>query len=483
MTIKKRLAISNILMILVPVVITAAIATACIAVIWFTTVKGPGLGMEHSEDFDTASRSISVLTETFLADSSPTERAGEISDLGRLINKNSLDLSVYSSGIQLYHFGNLQGTDDEKLLAAMSALDGEGTVSSGNRQCYGHQANIKGIVYSIYVFGAKTETSYETLMVVIALCGIFLAFGILLSILFTNRFLIKFVFHKIEHPLDILADGVRQIRDGNLQYRIEYDNNDEFKPICADFNEMAVRLKESVDLSNRHEQSRKELLAGISHDLRSPLTSIRAYVEGLLDGVAKTPVAQRAYLETIKAKAEDIDRMVEKIFLFSKLELGEAGEHPETLNLTKELEDFVHAVEMEYREKGLLISAESLDPATITADPESLRRVLTNITENSLKYKDKALGHLKIFLNSQKSSAVLTLEDDGPGVPDEALPQLFDVFYRSDPARKDPQNGSGLGLAIAAKAIAQMNGSISAVNVEGGGLAIVIVLPIQEVKS
>lgn len=270
MTIKKRLAISNILMIIVPVVITAAIAAACIAVIWFTTVKGSGLGLENAEDFDSASRSISVLTETFLADTDPVERASNIKDLGLLINKNSLDLSVYSSGTQLYHFGNLKSADDTKLLAALSALDGEGTVSSGNRQCYGHQADVNGTTYSIYIFGAKTETSYETLKVVLVLCGIFLAFGILLSISFTNRFLIKFIFQKIERPLDILADGVRQIRDGNLQYRIEYASNDEFKPICADFNEMAVRLKESVELSNRHEQSRKELFAGISHDLRSP---------------------------------------------------------------------------------------------------------------------------------------------------------------------------------------------------------------------
>jgi len=90
---------------------------------------------------------------------------------------------------------------------------------------------------------------------------------------------------------------------------------------------------------------------------------------------------------------------------------------------------------------------------------------------------------LKISLNRRKSSAVLSLTDDGPGVPAEALPQLFDVFYRSDPSRRDPQNGSGLGLAIAAKAIAQMGGSISAANVKGGGLAIEIELPSQEVKS
>lgn len=128
---------------------------------------------------------------------------------------------------------------------------------------------------------------------------------IFLSILLTNRFLIRFVFRKIERPLDILTKGVHEIRDGNLDYRIHYDGNDEFLPVCEDFNEMAERLKTSVCQIQRQERSRKELVAGISHDIRSPLTSITAYVEGLLDGIARTPEAQRQYLETIRAKAAD----------------------------------------------------------------------------------------------------------------------------------------------------------------------------------
>ncbi len=305
-------------------------------------------------------------------------------------------------------------------------------------------------------------------------------FAILVSILLTNRFLTKFVFQKIEQPLNILSDGVRQISDGNLEHRIEYDCQDEFAPICADFNEMAARLKASVELTDQHEQSRKELLAGISHDLRSPLTSIRAYVEGLLDGIAKTPETQKGYLEIIKSKAEDIDRMLSKIFLFSKMELGEYPDNPELLRLDDEIRQFIRALGTEYEEKGLVLSAHALVPATVLADPDQLRRVMTNIIENSAKYNTKDTGTLTISLWEENGGYFLSLCDDGPGVPKEALSHLFEVFYRSDPSRQNPHRGSGLGLAITANAIQRMNGTIDAKAGKNGGLEIVIWLPKAE---
>ncbi len=288
------------------------------------------------------------------------------------------------------------------------------------------------------------------------------------------------MFQKIERPLDILAGGVRQISEGNLEYRIEYGSQDEFTPVCADFNEMAVRLKASVELLQQHEQSRKELLVGVSHDLRSPLTSIRAYVEGLLDGVAKTPEAQKGYLETIKSKAQDIDRMLAKIFLFSKMELGEYPDNPELLRLDDEVRQLIRAVGAEYEEKGLILSADVLVPATVSADPDQLQRVLINIMENSQKYRTKATGILNISLLEENGGYRLSLRDDGPGVSEIALPHLFEVFYRSDPSRQNPNRGSGLGLAIAANAVHRMNGTIEAKAGENGGLEIVIWLPKAE---
>jgi signal transduction histidine kinase len=447
-------------------------------------VNGNGLGGKDSHNFEKASHKTSAITETILKQADPDEQAKQFTQLEEGLNENSLSLIVSTSGMQRYHFGKEAEANlaDSKLLAAMTALNGEGIVSSNGHQYYAHQTEIDGTLYSIHIFGKQPEVPPRSLDTVIILCGIIIILGISLSVLFTNKFLIKFVFQKIERPLDILTNGVRQIRDGNLDYRIQYDQQDEFTPVCADFNDMAVRLKKSVDLLQRQEVSRKELLAGISHDLRSPLTSIRAYVEGLLDGVARTPEAQRTYLETIKSKAIDIDQMVAKIFQLSKMEIDECLDHPEPLNLAEEIKTLIHAVGAEYKGKGLEITAQDLLPVTVLADPDSLRRMLVNILENSLKYKNKAVGHLTISLHSESACVILALSDDGPGVPEESLPRIFDAFYRSDPARQNPQKGSGLGLAIVSKAVSQMGGAITAKNGNSGGLTIEIQLPIQENK-
>lgn len=475
-TIKKRLVVSNILMILVPVVITALIGLACVGMVWYTVVHGTGFGIEHNDDFYLASEGISKMAESALRGATRAEQIDGLTDLSQLLDKNAMSLTVDADGENLYRYGSSADTDSA-LQNAMNDLNGEGYVSDGERELYAHQASINGTLYRISVFASNTELPYGTLKVVVALAVIILLFGIFISILLTDRFLTKFVFQKIERPLDMLSDGVRQIRDGNLDHRIVYETEDEFAPICSDFNEMAVRLKESVDLSQQHEQNRKELLAGISHDLRSPLTSIRAYVEGLMDGVPKTPEAQRSYLATIKSKAEDIDRMVGELFLFSKMEMGEYPDHPKLLRLDDELRQLVFSVGPEYAEKGLQIITESLVPATVSADPEQLRRVLINILENSLKYKDKETGHFEISLQEEKGGFRLSLCDDGPGVPAESLPRLFDAFYRSDPARQNPNRGSGLGLSIVAGAVRRMNGKVHAENGKNGGLSVVIWLP------
>jgi len=466
-------------MILVPVVITALIGLACIGMVWYTVVHGTGLGIENNDDFYMASQGISKMAESALKGATRAEQIDGLAELSQILDKNAMSLTVDADGKNLYRYGN--STDaDAALQNAVNELNGEGYVSNGERELYAHQVNINGTSYRISVFASHAELSYGTLKVVVALAVIILLFGIFMSILLTNRFLTKFVFQKIEQPLDMLSEGVRQIRDGNLDHRIVYEAKDEFAPICSDFNEMAVRLKKSVDLTQQHEQNRKELLAGISHDLRSPLTSIRAYVEGLLDGVPKTPEAQQNYLTTIKNKAEDIDHMVGELFMFSKMEMGEYPDHPELLRLDNEIRQLLSSAGLEYAEKGLLVSTEELAPATVSADPEQLRRVLINIMENSLKYKNKETGRLELSLREEEDGFRLTLCDDGPGVPEESLPRLFDAFYRSDPARQNPNRGSGLGLSIAAGAVRRMNGKIHAELRKMGGLAIVIWLPKAE---
>ena len=324
-------------------------------------------------------------------------------------------------------------------------------------------------------FDEPTETARAQLLIV----GMIYVSGLVALTYFTNHFLIRFVFRNIERPLDVLTQGVQQIKKGNLDYRIIYNVQDEFQSICGDFNEMAARLKYSVDETVKNELSRKELIAGISHDLRSPLTSIKAYVEGLIDGVAVTPDAQREYLETIKTKTDDISKMVSQLFLFSKMDTGNYPVNPELLDIAKEIADFVSVTRDDYKTKGLHITFDDTIKGTaIFADSTQLRSVFTNILDNSAKYKDKESVKVLIHCETSGESIFILFDDNGPGVPDGALPKLFDVFYRGDTSRNDPQQGSGLGLAIASKMIAFMKGSIHAENLSEGGLRVVMQIPV-----
>ena len=325
--------------------------------------------------------------------------------------------------------------------------------------------------------GVYTVENYP--QVILLLIAVVLFF--LTIVIITNRLLTKFVFIKIMRPLEILADGVQHISEGNLDHRIEFSEQNEFKSICEAFNNMAERLKYANDTVKKNEQNRKELFTGISHDLRSPLTSIKAFVEGLLDGVANTPEVQREYLQVIKQKTEDINSMVSQLFLYSKIDMGNYPNKPEVLDIGKEIKDFVSASKEDYDAKGLSIKIVGLtSKINIHVDPLQLQSVFVNILENSAKYKNKDDVTVKITCLVDGDTVKITFEDNGPGVSDEALSKLFEAFYRVDPSRNNPNQGSGLGLAITSKALERMNGSISAEGVKDGGLCIIIKIPIYK---
>ncbi|WP_100489334.1 sensor histidine kinase [Sporolactobacillus pectinivorans] len=324
------------------------------------------------------------------------------------------------------------------------------------------------------------EVRDASMNALIALLAFLVLVGFVTVMYFTNRFLTKFVFKKIEQPLEMLSDGVHQVSDGNLDYRLTYQQNDEFKPVCEGFNNMAARLKDSIEEVQKNERNRKELLSSISHDLRSPLTSIKAFVEGLLDGVATTPTSQREYLEIIKQKTDDINSMVSQLLWYSKMDMGNYPMSPEKLDIGRELSDFVTASKEEYKAKGLMVHAGDMFAFAnkyIYADPAQLRSVFANILDNSAKYKNKDAANTSIHCAAKNGVIHIVFEDDGPGVPEDSLPNLFDVFYRGDFSRSNPRQGSGLGLAIVAKAVERMNGTIYAKNRKEGGLCMVIEIP------
>ena len=464
MTIRKRLFWSNILMILVPAGVTLLIGLCCAGLIFFLLTHGTSLRIRNTEDFDRVSLVTAEIVEKHLdAGLAPSE-------LEPMLQSSGMALQVYRGDTLLYSYGDADGKDPV-LLSAARGLGGDATVSSGTRQLFLKEESVRGEPYTTCLFGTTGARDIRPLKTALAVCCLVILLAIVLSIRVTNRFLTRFVFRRIEEPLDILTQGVHQLRDGNLDFRILYDRADEFRPVCQDFNEMAGRLKANVQQLQNEEQSRKTLIAGISHDIRSPLTSIQAYVEGLLDGVARTPEAQKKYLTTIKTKAEDLEHIVDQLFLYAKMELGEGADRLAPLRLDRFLRDTLEELKPEYAARGLDIQY-ALTPAEILGDPVQLQRIVTNLADNSLKYKTAPRCRMDIRLFREEENLILSFADDGPGVPEEALPHLFEVFYRGDPARQNPGSGSGLGLAIVAGAAKNCGAGIRAQKSPLGGLEI-----------
>jgi signal transduction histidine kinase len=308
---------------------------------------------------------------------------------------------------------------------------------------------------------------------------VFLAFLVFLSII--NSMVNQRMMKKIIKPLEILNNGVKQIHENNFAYRIEYHGNDEYSPVCETFNQMAAQLEAST-------ANRRLLLAGISHDLRTPLTAIDGYLDGLRAGVPSTPEMREQYFDTIKSNTASMDNIIEQLFLFSKLDMNEFPFTPHRFDIVHAISDMIEELSEEYTMRGLSISiANSPKNIFVYADVFNFRRVLINILENSANYKEKETAHMEISASLDNNYIQLRFTDDGPGVSPDTLPDLFNVFYRTDPSRHTTGQrtegsrsaGSGLGLAISAKIIERSGGTIYAENGNAGGLVVIIRLPID----
>jgi signal transduction histidine kinase len=238
------------------------------------------------------------------------------------------------------------------------------------------------------------------------------------------------------------------------------------------------------------------LIAGISHDLRTPLTSIKVSINGIRSGVAATEDMREKYLSIIENKTVDLEHIIDQLFLFSKLDMDEFPVNTQIVSYSAMIGDCSEELSEEYERRGLVIVASTLpEHIHIDIDPILFSRVLINIFENTIKYKTAEKGHIAISCTEIESSGgtknvEITLADDGPGVAPESLEKLFDVFYRADQSRHDSSSGgtvhkkgSGLGLAISAKIVTKMGGAIRAELPAAGGLAIVITLPLVERQS
>ena len=294
----------------------------------------------------------------------------------------------------------------------------------------------------------------------------------------TNSLLTYYVSRSIIRPIRKLQKAASLMKEGNLNVEIKAESKDELGQLAQGFEEMRIRLKESIDLQVAYENNRKELIANISHDLKTPITSIIGYVEGIRDGVANSPKKMERYIQTIYTKARDLDRMIDQLFLFSKLDLQRLPFHFERIKFDQYLSDFVEELrfDVEGMNVEVTLDIDKNEKYEVMGDREHLKRVITNIVDNSLKYNDKEEKKLHFHLSAMDSTILFKLEDNGPGVNEKSIPFIFDQFYRADLSRGTKKGGSGLGLSIAKRIIEEHHGSIWAENNMGAGISIFITL-------
>ena len=444
-TIRHRLLVSNVIMVVVPVLVTALVGLACLAVM-LNTASHKGLGLDSESDFYWAGTTAAELVENTVGNAEPASVSYD--GVTSILQGQGLDLAVIEDGDVVFSTSGVTGTDLSFALAAGAADESPVTMRSGERTMFLKAEVVEDSVtsYQVAVFGSLTEVADGTIKQMAVASAFILALTAALSVYLVNRFCHRYVFDRIEWSLGHLEEGVRQLSAGNLSYRIRYDRDDEFCPIADSFDRMTAQLQASEERQRRDQRNRQELIACISHDLRSPLTSIRGYAEGLRDGIATTPQMRERYATRIASKAEEMDGLVSELFMFSKLDL-------------------------------------ELTPATVLADERLLRQAVTNVLLNATRHAPGSAITVRAGVTPDGSHVDVAIADNGPGVPEESLGRIFEVFYRTDPSRTAASGGSGLGLAIVQRAMRAMGGEATAESIEPHGLRVILTLRVTGQKA
>ena len=296
-------------------------------------------------------------------------------------------------------------------------------------------------------------------------------FAIVLILLFTGYFLTRWIQRGIFAPIAELNIAMESIAQGRLDYSITTNEKGELGTLYRNYEDMRMRLKESADEELENDRKNRELISNISHDLKTPITSIKGYVEGIQDGVADTPEKMEKYLKTIYNKANDMDRLINELTIYSGIDSNRIPYNFHRINVAEYFGDCIDEVGLDLESKNIVLNYSNLvsQDTIIIADPEQMKRVINNIIGNSVKYMDKEKGIIDIRILDEMDSIRVEIEDNGKGVGTKDLANIFERFYRTDASRNSSQGGSGIGLSIVKKIIEDHGGYIWATSREGEG--------------
>lgn len=489
--INTRIVITSVLAIVIPTIIICTFAGVFIKTIVknldLTTVVQTPYSILNQAQWGQA---VNNLSSTLVKDDNKDLKLKKIKDCASPLEELGSVIYIEENGKEFYS----TTTKEDVLDIENSFVD-----IKNNKDLYYFSENGAVIVsnakkgntnYKIIIVNAKytfpTNTSNEEnnvtgtitnrTIVIIAIVGLTFILAIIIISLITSKTIVG--------PVQKITRGANEIANGNLDYEIDYKSTNELGQLADSFNEMRLRVKASYEEKQKANQEQKEMIAGIAHDLRTPLTSIKGYVEGLRDGIADTKEKQARYINTIYNSTCDTEKMLNDLLTISKLELGDV-----TLNKEKvKIDDFInYAYEIGYDLESSDFAYEIINNTktnpTISVDTDKFSRVIDNILSNSIKYKKPDVkGKITLTISEYEHSVIFEIADNGMGVDKESLPRIFDTLYRADKARSNVSDGSGLGLSVCKQIVELHGGMIWARSEPGNGLAIFISLPLEEEK-
>lgn len=290
---------------------------------------------------------------------------------------------------------------------------------------------------------------------------------------------------RIMKPIEKLKDGVEQIARGNYDIKIDNDVYNEIGILIYDFNKMAETLKQSEEMKREYEENRKALIANISHDLKTPITSINGYIEALVDGVVTSPDKVNNYLNIIHNNAIYINNLIDDLFLFSKLDMQKLAFNFEIVKLRPFMNDLMEEFDFILKEKNIKFKFEDRlsKELEVNIDGKRIYQVIRNVIGNAMKYGRQEDAIIQVELSGDNEWIKIEIKDNGPGIPEDKLSNIFNRFYRIDTERTKDFMSTGLGLAIAKEMVEAHGGEIYASSIIGKGSTFTIELPVNNKKE
>ncbi|MCR4841635.1 MAG: HAMP domain-containing histidine kinase [Eubacterium sp.] len=492
MKLKNRLVISFLIMMLFPVVMTCAVFAVISS--YMDSSMEKSYGVEYNSGFEVAINSVEILSslseENYerLYDVSRTypeqlENESYLDAINNILKDNYSYLIECRNGEVVYNGDGLESTEAAEHIVAEVADSVSSNASAGTYVGGDIQSLIKRLDFT-FINGDAGQiyiiTDAEGIAPELRTFIVDILISIVVILVFTAIALTLWTYMGIVTPIRRLQFATKNIKEGKLDFSIDpMGTDDELGLLCNDFEQMRKRLEETANENIAHNKRNKELVRNISHDLKTPITSIRGYVEGIMDGVADTPEKRERYLRIIYNKTTEMDVLINELTLYSELDTNDVPYDFQQLPVAGYFGDCAEDIAMDLAENEVTFKYENFcrKDVKIMADPEKLKRAIDNIIGNSLKYIDKKPGFVRLTIKEADQNYIqIEIEDNGIGIAKADLPYIFDRFYRTDASRNSSTGGSGIGLSIVHKIVEDHEGRVWATSEIGQGTCMFIML-------